>query len=146
MNNYIFSLPKLLLLLCLALIVATPALADQPKLFVNLTSDDPWRAGMALKFSENALKQRHPVTIFLNIRGVNIAAKNIPQYTNGITGKTTRQMLKDVMAAGAKVIVCPMCMKQAGLEKDDLIKGVTIGDPKITLPLLFAEDTRVMSY
>jgi predicted peroxiredoxin len=140
------SIPALLgLLIALALAIG-PALAADGKLFVNLTTDDIWRAGMALKFSQNTLKQGHGVTVFLNVQGVKLASTKLPQHTNGVTGSTPAQMLAAIIDAGGRVIVCPMCMKQAGIEPQDLVEGAIVGKPDITLPALFADDTRVISY
>lgn len=133
------------LLLALA---AVPALADsdKPRLFVNLTSHEAARAGMALELARNVLKQGHEVTVFLNVDGVGIASTDIPQAANGVTGKSLQMMLEDVIAAGGQVIVCPMCMRQAGIDESELIKGVKVGRPELTLPAMLGENTRVISY
>lgn len=132
-----------LLLLALS---SAPALAGKGGLFVNLASDEVARAGMALELSRNLLAGGHAVTVFLNVDGVRIAATNIPQATNGITGKTLQQALKDFIGAGGKVIVCPMCLRQAGLTAEDLIEGAVLGRPELTLPALMDPQTRVISY
>ena len=123
--------------------------SNSPKntiLFINLTNNDPWRAGMAISFAQGSLKQGHPVTIFLNVTGVHLASKTIPQHTNGITGKSLQQMLQDFMAEGGTVITCPTCMKQAGITEAELIEGVQLGSPEVTGLKLFADDVRVMSW
>ncbi len=117
------------------------------KLFINLTSDEINRAAMAIAFSTKILQEKKiPVTIFLNVEGVRIADKNIPEnkYANG---KSLKEMLASFIKAGGRVIICPMCLKNVGgLSKDDLIDDVEIGEPDVTWPALFAEDTTVMSY
>ncbi len=51
--------------------MVTPALAgDADPLFINLISDDPHRADMAISFGKNQLERSHPLTIFLNDKGV----------------------------------------------------------------------------
>lgn len=115
-------------------------------LFVNLTNDDLWRAGMAISFAQGSLQEGYPVTIFLNVTGVNLASKTIPQHTNSITGKTLQQMLQDFIAQGGTVIICPSCMKQAGIRENELIDGVQMGSPEVTQLRLFAENVRVMSW
>jgi predicted peroxiredoxin len=139
-------LKTLLWALLMSLAFALPAQAAERPLFVNLTSDDAWRAGMALSFSNNALKRGHPVTVFLNVEAVRIADTTLPQGTNSVTGKTPIEMLKGLIADGATVIVCPMCMKAAGVQPGDLVAGAQMGKPELTLPRLFGDDTQVISY
>ena len=115
-------------------------------LFVNLTTDDPWRGAMAIGFAQKSLEQGHPTTIFLNISAVNLASQKLPQHTNGMTGKTLQQMLQEFMAQGGTVLICPNCMKQVGIVETDLIQGVKMGSPHETQTLLFAEDVRVLSW
>jgi len=115
-------------------------------LFVNLTSDDIHRAGMAISFAQSVLQNGHKATIFLNINGVRIATNNIPQHINGITDKSLQEMLQEFIAQGGTVIACPSCLKLAGVGEDELMEGVIIGSPQVTQPLLFADDVRVMSW
>jgi predicted peroxiredoxin len=115
-------------------------------LFINLTTDDPWRGGMAINFAQQGLQQGHPTTIFLNVSAVNLASQNLPQHTNGITGKTLQQMLQEFIAQGGTVLICPGCMKQGGILETDLVEGIKMGSPQIVHPLLFAENVRAMSW
>lgn len=137
-----------LLALLLGFAAAFPVMADSDKtrLFVNLTSSEVARAGMALELARNVLKQGHPVTVFLNVDGVRIASPTIPQATNGITGKSLQMMLEDIIAEGGQVIACPMCLRQAGIGESELIKGVEVGKPELTLPAMLGENTRIISY
>lgn len=120
--------------------------SDQ-KLFVNLSNDDLNRAAMAIGFSTNVLtKKKIPVTIFLNVEGVRIADKNIPE-SKYVNGKSLKQMLSEFIKAGGKVIICPMCMNNVGgIKQEEVLDGVTIGGPEVTWPALFADNTTVLSY
>jgi predicted peroxiredoxin len=120
---------------------------DGQKLLVNITSDDINKATMAIGFCTKVRMQKKiPVMIFLNVEGVRIADKNIPEHKHS-TGKSFKEILAGFMQAGGKVIVCPMCMKNVGgLSKDDLIDGVVVGGSDVTWPALFAENTTVLSY
>ena len=114
------------------------------KLFVNLTSDEMNRASMAIGFSTKILQEKKiPVTIFLNVEGVRLADKSIPEHKHA-NGKSLKEMLAGFMKAGGRVLVCPMCMENVGgLSKDGLIEGVEVGG---TGPALFADGTTVLSY
>jgi predicted peroxiredoxin len=135
---------------CAAFLPARPASAQPAEgdgtLFVNLTSADAWRAGMALSFARNAQGQGHEVVVFLNVEAVRLAAEGLPQPAHLVSGEPLQGMLQAAMADGATVIVCPMCLEVAGIGRDELIDGVTLGGPGVTLPALFGETVRVMSY
>lgn len=131
-----------LALALIGILAAMPAVADGPDpLFVNLTSDEGHRANMALSFSKNQLDRGHPVTVFLNDRGVFIGAKS-----NAETFKDQQQALSELMANGAVVIVCPFCAKHYGIETADLIDGAKLGNPDLTGGLLFKEDTKTLTW
>ena len=120
---------------------------DDQKLFVNLTSDEMNRAAMAIGFSTKVVTEKKiPVTIFLNVEGVRLADKSIPEHKHA-NGKSLKEMLAGFMKAGGRVLVCPMCMKNVGgLSKEDLIEGVEVGGADVTWPALFAAGTTVLSY
>lgn len=128
-----------LLLIALSLTAPITRAADSKSLFINLTSDEPWRAGMALKFALVNLKAGHPVTVFLNVEGSRLAVSDIPDSAN----KSAAELVADVIAAGGKVIVCPMCLKKAGLDADKLMKGVTLGGYKVTLPVMYDSSVHI---
>jgi predicted peroxiredoxin len=126
----------------------TGAQDDSPRsLFINLTSDQMNRAAMALHLANLAMTGEHmEVTIFLNVEGVFLGDKKMPQLIHP-DGKTLHEMLGECMANGAKVYVCPMCMKNlGGLVADDMLPGIMIADESSIWPKLFAEQVRVLSY
>lgn len=137
---------NILLVIGLTLLWAGTAQAGQ-SLFVNLTSNEMNRAAMAVSFSTRVLTEKQiPVTIFLNVDGVRLVNRNIPGSTH-VSGKTIQEMLTAFMAAGGKVIACPMCMKNVGgMGKEDLLDGVVKGGSDVTWPALFAKDTTVLNY
>jgi len=136
-----------LLLSFFAMPSIAPAQSENDKLFVNLTSDDIDRAAMAINFSTRVRVERKiPVTLFLNVEGVRIADKKIPEHQHA-TGKSLKSMLINFIAEGGRVLVCPMCMKNVGgLSKADLIDGVQLGGSDVTWPALFDKNTTVLSY
>ena len=133
------------LLLALALIVggvAIPAFAggDAP-LFINLTTDDPHRANMGISFGKNQLERGHPLTIFLNDKGVLIGSQeNAAQFADH------QKMLGELVEKGATVLICPMCMKHYGVKEADLLPGLQVGNPELTGGALFKDDTRTLTW
>jgi sulfur relay (sulfurtransferase) complex TusBCD TusD component (DsrE family) len=133
------------LLLALALIVggvAPPAFAEEnPPLFINLTTDDPHRADMGISFGKNQLERGHPLTIFLNDKGVFVGSQE-----NAAKFAAHQQMLGELVDKGAVVLICPMCMKHYGVKEADLLPGLRIGNPELTGGALFKDDTRTLTW
>ncbi len=122
-------------------IVAAEEAIDRAPLFINLVTDDPHRAQMALAFGNNQLERGHALTVFLNDRGVFIAAKQGAERFG-----LHQQLLAEMAAAGAQIIVCPMCMQHYGIAKADLLDGLAVGNPDLTGGALFAPDTRTLTW
>ena len=126
----------------------TPAAwAEGKSLFVNITSDELDRAAMGISFASRMLKEQGmPVTIFLNVEGVRLADKNIPQNVH-VSGKTLPEMLQTFVADGGTLLVCPMCMQNVGgMTQEDLIEGAVVSSPGLLGAALFADNVRVLSY
>ena len=133
------------ILIALALVLgasAQPALAgDTDPLFVNLTTDDAHRANMGISFGKNQLERGHPLTIFLNDKGVLIGSK-----ANAAKFADHQKVLSDLMSKGASVLICPMCMKHYGVKESDLIPGLKIGDPELTGAAVFKDNTKSLTW
>lgn len=138
MMRILFSLLALLLLVAP---LATNARADGQPLFVNMTTSEPHRAKMAIAFAKKQQELQHPVTVFLNDKGVLIAAKS-----KASEFKEHQEALTAILKAGGVVIVCPMCMAHYGVKADDLIEGTQIGKPELTGGQLFKDGTRTLSW
>ncbi len=137
----------LTLIFALACVSGVCANETGKSLFVNLTSNEMNRAAMAINFGTRVRTQKKiPVTIFLNVDGVRLVNRNIPDSTH-VSGKSLKEMLGEFMAAGGRVIACPMCMKNVGgMTKADLMDGVAVGSSDVTWPALFADNTTVLNY
>lgn len=113
-------------------------------LFVNLTTLDNGMAGHALVFSRKALERGHPVAVFINHKAVLIAAEGVPQAS--YQGQTLHKHLGELIAKGAKVIVCRMCMAGHGMTEMDLMEGAVQGNPELVHEYLFDPKYQVMSW
>jgi predicted peroxiredoxin len=129
-------------LLALALLGAAAALPARAAdaLFVNLTSDESHRANMALAFSQKVLESGHPVTVFLNVDSVKIAAKKAAKH------KDNQALLSALIKGGATVLACPHCVEHARMKPGDLMEGVKMGTPELVQGALFESGTRSMSW
>lgn len=150
---FVFSVS--VLMLCAVTASAQERLAPggcgHDELFVNLTSDDTWRASMALGLArmnllgEGGLEAPRPVTVFLNVEGVRLALRNrvLPHDTYGLTGKRPNALLKELIEQGARVIVCPNCLRRSGFQPKQLVRDAYLGGP---VAQILACSTTQLSY
>jgi len=136
-------LQRILLTLALAVGALTlPAqAADTDPLFINLTTDEAARAGMALTFGLHQHESGHPLTVFLNDRGVLLGAQ-----THADRLAAPRKMLEELMKKGAIVLVCQPCMKHHGVAEADLLPGLQLSTRQLVGDALFRGNTRALSW
>ncbi len=114
--------------------------ANDP-LFINLSTGELQRASMAINFGKHHAANGHPLTIFLSDKAIMMGVRaGSHQFSD------QQQVLSELIASGALVIMCPPCLKQAGYTEADLIAGVKMGGPKITGDALFRDGTKTMSW
>jgi sulfur relay (sulfurtransferase) complex TusBCD TusD component (DsrE family) len=96
---------------------------------------------MALNFGKNQLERGHPLTVFLNDKGVFLGSK-------AKTGQFADQQksLEGLIAKGASVIACPMCMKHYAVGQSDLLPGIQVGNPELTGDALFRDKTKTLTW
>ncbi|MDX1345740.1 MAG: hypothetical protein R3179_07560 [Sedimenticolaceae bacterium] len=129
------------------------AMAEDSKggLFINLTTDDTWAAAKAIFFAhEKVLKSGHkPVAIWMNVRAIYLIDSKRPSHVHGLMkeqGTSIQDMLTAFMKDGGMVIACGACSQAAGLEKEDFIDGVQMGNPDLVFSLLFDPDVKTLSW
>jgi len=110
---------------------------EKGSLFVNLTTDEPHRAMMALGFTRMQQKRGHPVTIFFNDRGVHLASK-----AKAGAFAEQQKLAAEIAGAGRALLVCPTCMKHYGVVEGDLMEGAKVNNPELTRAALFSKDER----
>ena len=115
--------------------------SSKTKLVYHLSSDEPWRATIALLDSQTMLNSGYNVTLMLSIEGVQMGVKHPHQYLglNPLTDNVT-----NFMKNGGNVIICEVCLKIPGYNNSDIIDGAIIGTPKIMSDLL--NKTTVVDY
>ena len=132
---------KSVVLAILAAISLSAFAGPTDPLFINLTTDEMHRSTMAINFGKHHSANGHPLSIFLNDKAVMLGVKA------GSTKFAEQQKaLSEVISGGALVIMCPICLKQAGYIESDLIDGVKLGGPKVTGDALFKDGTKTMSW
>jgi predicted peroxiredoxin len=95
----------------------------------HLTSNDPWRASIAISDASNLNNLGYNVTLLLSIEGVQVGVKNPHHFLNlnDVVANVTN-FIKD----GGKVVVCGVCLRVAGFEPNEIIDGAIIGTDEIT--------------
>jgi len=137
---FLKSLKVAVIAVLASLSFSTFAGASDP-LFINLTTDEMHRSTMAINFGKHHSANGHPLSIFLNDKGVILGVKaGSEKYA------AQQKELSEIISKGGLVIVCPMCLKQAGYTEADLIPGVKLGSPKLTGDALFKDGTKTMSW
>jgi len=122
--------------------LAAPAFAgDTDPLFINLTTDEPHRANMGMNFGLHHHENGHPLTVFLNDRGVLLGSR-----AHADKFAAQQKMLDELMKKGAVVLVCPMCMKHYGVSESDLLPGLQVSNRKLSGEALFRANTRSMTW
>ncbi|MGZ5510472.1 MAG: hypothetical protein ACXWFC_08360 [Nitrososphaeraceae archaeon] len=105
----------------------------------HLTSNDPWRASIAISDATNLNNLGYNVTLLLSIGGVQVGVKKPHHFLNlndVVTNVTN--FIKD----GGKVVVCGVCLRVAGFEPNEIMDGAIIGNDEIT-PKIFTNATVV---
>jgi predicted peroxiredoxin len=102
-------------------------------LVYHLSSDEPWRATVAISDATTMLKVGHNVTLLLSIEGVQIGVKH-PHHYLGLDMLTRN--VTNFIAQGGKVIICEVCLRIAGYNNSDIIDRAIIGKPEILSNLL----------
>lgn len=147
-RRFAFAVASFVLAL-IALPAPAPAQAqDKPALFINVTSEDPWKVAMAAFFGTNfALKQGHkPVVIFVNVQATPMFLKARSGVRAEQFGRTVHEMYREFLAAGGKVLVCPVCMKALGIADGDLLDGAEVASVKSVNEVLFRADTKTLAW
>jgi predicted peroxiredoxin len=95
---------------------------------INLTSgwEDLHAVTMGLELAGHGLNDDREVIVFLNVRGPELAGKNLPTAC-GLAGKPRiPDMMSQLMKRGATVLCCPSCMNILGVQETDLAPGVKV--------------------
>jgi sulfur relay (sulfurtransferase) complex TusBCD TusD component (DsrE family) len=104
--------------------------------------DEVHAANMAMSLATNLQNAGKNVTVFLDTNGVNIGVQQPSFILNGTT-----TMLKNLIANGGGVWVCPHCLTEAGYGVEDLLEGAQIASPEQqTMAKVLSGDVIVIDY
>lgn len=125
----------------LSLLSAAAHAGDTDPLFINLTTDEPHRATMAMTLGLHQHEDGHPLTLLLHDRGVLLGARShVEKFA------AQHKLLAELMNKGAVVLVCAPCMKHHGVAETDLLPGLQLSNRKLIGEALFRGNTRSLGW
>ena len=115
---------------------------------ISITTDaqvDPQKVNMALTFARFCVDEKYEVAIFFNVKGVLLPTTTFPDEFKYQEYDPLKTQVAALSTDGAEIHVCPVCMKDLGVAKEDIMEGAFV----TTKPKLFAKlgpDTMVFTY
>jgi predicted peroxiredoxin len=112
-------------------------------------TDDLHRTSMAIDMAISLQRSGANVTLFLDVEGVRILDKNLPQdltWGFGAKKSSLQQWLQNFVEAGGKFMVCPHCAEAAGLTPSTLNSGAKLAKNSEEVARLFLEADKVIDY
>lgn len=120
---------------------------NKKKLVIVITRGlDDERATVALTIANGGIASDLDVTLFLVASGVDLVRKGaVEKARMNPFDPPLKELVENIMAKGAGVLVCPPCAKVRGYEQEDLLDGVTIvGSP--AMHALIKEGAATLSF
>lgn len=105
-------------------------------------------AFMAFKLADGMQAEGAKVTVLLDLEGVRVADRGNPlNLIWGTHHGTLEEVYTKFVGGGGRVIVCPHCADVAGVNRDALREGTTVGNPdEQTIPRLLLEADKILDY
>lgn len=115
---------RILRIMTVLAVIALPlsALAAKEPIYINLATNDPVKVSMALDAGRQYAEKGHPIVIYLNdkavLLGVEVKSRDVSKE---------QEAIRQAIANGATVIICPTCLEDHGFTRINLVKGVVLG-------------------
>lgn len=115
-------------------------------LFVIVTSENAMTQMMAMVLSTQTLNQGRSVRVLLCGPAGNLALKGSKEQLFKPVNKSPQMLLKELIARGVKVEVCPIFLPNTGKQPSALITGVTVGNPPVIAAALAEDGIKLLTY
>jgi predicted peroxiredoxin len=101
-------------------------MSDEKKLVVIVTNGfNDERASVAWSIANGGIASGFKVTMFLVSSGVDWVRRKAAEVARmNPLDPPIKDMIQDVIASGATIMVCPPCAKVRGYDQEDFIDGV----------------------
>jgi len=96
---------------------------------ISLTTglEDPERVMISLLVAVGAAEAGRPTLMFLTKEAVRLATEGVAVGTACDGCPSIPSLLERLLAAGGRLLVCPICFNSRALDPETLIKGAEIG-------------------
>jgi len=103
-------------------------MADKQKIVIVISRGfDDERSSVAWSIANTSVASDLEVTVFLVAAGVDWVRKGAAEVARlNPLDPPMKDMIRNVMSSGGKILVCPPCAKVRGYTEDDLVEGVVI--------------------
>lgn len=118
---------------------------DQMVVF-HLSSDDPIKAGKALRLAKKSLDYVGKSVIYVDCQGVKIVQRSTGGFTIPGTDMNSLDVIREFLADGGLIFAGKECMKIFDISVTDIIAGCEQADPATTFKYLLGEDTKLISW
>jgi predicted peroxiredoxin len=115
-------------------------------MFVFLTTKEPAKSGVATALATKTLIRGGNATIVLSGSGLKLALKKGKLEKFPPKGSDVREMLKEFLKKGGKVIVCAMCAKHSGITQKDLVEGIQLQMSDRVLEQMYQANWKILSF
>ena len=120
----------LLRILTVLSVIALPlsALAAKEPIYINIATNDPAKVSLALDAGRQYAEKGYPIIIYLNDKAVILG---VEVKSGGVSKE--QEAIRQAIANGATIIVCPGCLENNGFTQMNLVRGAMLGaDHQIT--------------
>jgi predicted peroxiredoxin len=104
---------------------------------------------MALDLATALQRAGASVTLFMDLEGVRIVDKNLPQdlmWGFGAQKVSVQLLLHNYIEAGGQVMLCPHCAQAAGLSDSTLMSEAKVAKSSEEVARLFIDADKVIDY
>lgn len=98
------------------------AFANKEPIHINLATNDAAKVAMALDAGRQYSEHGFPIFIYLNDNAVVLGVES----ANGTISRG-QLAIKQAIANGATVIICPTCLEDYGFTRVNLVQGAALG-------------------
>lgn len=98
------------------------AFAAKEPIYINLATNDPGKVLMALDAGRQYAEKGYPIVIYLNDKAALLGV----EAQSGVVSKEG-EAIRQAIANGAKIIVCPSCLENYGFTRNNLVQGAVLG-------------------
>ncbi len=131
-------------------VLLAPAFANASEnaknLMVVVTSGDSVTQLMSMVLSTQAKKKGANVEILMCGQAGDLVIKDSKEVKLKPKDMSPQMLLKNLLASGTKVEICPPYLPNAGKTTDDLLEGVTVAKPPMVAEKLIDNNTQILSY